>query len=48
MFRLASFLMMVAVLTACQSSPDFNKPPEIHYGEDICEQCNGSSLDAPT
>jgi len=26
-------------LTACQSSVDLTQPPDIRYGEDICDQC---------
>lgn len=24
---------------ACSGGPDFDKPPEIRYGEDLCERC---------
>lgn len=26
-------------LTACQSAVDLTQPPEIRYGEDVCDQC---------
>ena len=32
--------LFALLLAACQSSPDLDNPPEIRYGEDICEQCN--------
>lgn len=36
---LLSILSLVFLLN-CQDIPDFNNPPEIHYGEEICDQCS--------
>jgi copper chaperone NosL len=40
---MAKVIFIIAVLliiaTACQTTHDFERPPEIRYGEDICYQC---------
>lgn len=33
-------LTMFMLLSACGAAIDFDAPPEIRYGEDICEHCN--------
>ena len=34
------FLLIIAfLLGACGSSPDLDKPPEIVYGQDVCDEC---------
>jgi len=33
-------LLAVALLTACASEVNFDQPPEIIYGEDVCERCS--------
>ncbi len=33
-------LLAVLTLTACQSGEDAGGPPEIRYGEDVCDRCN--------
>lgn len=35
-----AIVVFASVLTACQTAPNLDTPPEIIYGEDICEQCN--------
>jgi copper chaperone NosL len=37
----AYILLLVAIIliTACQAQVDLSQPPEIHYGEDLCEEC---------
>jgi copper chaperone NosL len=32
-------LFLGSVLFGCARAPDVNVPPEIYYGEDICEEC---------
>ncbi len=32
-------LLSVVILVACQSQVDLSQPPEIHFGEDLCEEC---------
>ena len=34
---LAAFVL--GLLSACGSGPDLDEPPDIRYGEDICERC---------
>lgn len=34
------FYAAALLLTACGSEVDFDRPPEIVYGEDICERCS--------
>lgn len=38
LFILSFFV--VFTLSACQSQADLSQPPDIRYGEDICEECN--------
>ena len=33
-------LIFVLVLAACQPGEDASGPPEIRYGEDVCDRCN--------
>lgn len=33
-------LLFAALLTACASEVDFEQPPDIVYGEDVCERCS--------
>ena len=33
-------LLVIFTLSACQSQADLSQPPDIRYGEDICEECN--------
>lgn len=33
-------ILLAAVLAGCQSEPALDQPPEIVYGEDVCDQCN--------
>ena len=33
-------LLVLFTLSACQSQVDLSQPPDIRYGEDICEECN--------
>jgi copper chaperone NosL len=33
-------LIVLFTLSACQSQIDLDQPPDIRYGEDICEECN--------
>lgn len=39
--KIASVIFMIVFLTisACSSSPNFDEPPDIRYGEDICDRC---------
>jgi copper chaperone NosL len=39
MERIIMLAVMLILVTACQTTPDFERPPEIRYGEDICERC---------
>jgi len=32
-------LPLVALLTACSASPEAPQPPEIAYGQDVCDAC---------
>ncbi len=35
------FLLLTALsLMACRSSPDLDVPPEIIYGQDVCDECS--------
>ena len=34
------FCFIVVLLAACGSEVDFDEPPEIVYGEDVCERCS--------
>lgn len=36
----AALICGVLILTACQSEVDLDSPPEIVYGEDLCDHCN--------
>ena len=40
--RLAGLLLLFAatLFSACGAAVDFDKPPDIVYGEDICERCS--------
>ncbi len=43
-FRSVFFVVVLAVLSltllaACGGGPDFEEPPEIRYGEDVCDRC---------
>jgi copper chaperone NosL len=29
----------VLLITACSSEPEFEQPPDIRYGEDVCDRC---------
>ncbi len=33
-------VLILLLLVACSASPDLSQPPEIVYGEDICDECN--------
>jgi copper chaperone NosL len=38
--RVLLLLILTTLVTvACNSAPNFDEPPEIRYGEDICERC---------
>jgi copper chaperone NosL len=32
-------LLSIILLTACGGGPDLDEPPEIRYGEDVCDRC---------
>jgi copper chaperone NosL len=32
-------LLILALLAACGSGPDLDEPPDVRYGEDVCERC---------
>ncbi len=34
-----ALVLLFTSLTACQSAVDLTQPPEIRYGEDVCDQC---------
>jgi copper chaperone NosL len=34
-----ALLLFGVVIAGCQSRTDFDRPPEIRYGEDTCDQC---------
>jgi copper chaperone NosL len=36
---LCSLVVLGVVLSGCQSRPDLDTPPDIRYGEDMCDQC---------
>jgi copper chaperone NosL len=36
---LLSLILITLTTVACTSAPNFDEPPEIRYGEDICERC---------
>jgi copper chaperone NosL len=33
-------LLILFALSTCQSQVDLDQPPDIRYGEDVCERCN--------
>ena len=33
-------LLIVSLLLGCVSNLDPSEPPEVHYGEDVCDACN--------
>lgn len=35
----AIMLTLLLVSAACAGGPDFDTPPEIRYGEDVCQRC---------
>jgi len=32
-------LLSLSLLAACGGGPDLNEPPDVRYGEDVCERC---------
>lgn len=41
-YRLVPALVLLVgvwLLVSCSNAPDFDQPPEIRYGEDVCERC---------
>lgn len=32
-------LLSIILLTACGGGPDLDEPPDIRYGEDVCDRC---------
>jgi len=36
---LLSLVLIGFVMLGCQSSAQFDKPPDIRYGEDVCDEC---------
>jgi copper chaperone NosL len=36
---LLGWVLLGFVLLGCQSPAQFDKPPEIRYGEDVCDEC---------
>ena len=36
---LIALVLLFTVLTACQSAVDLTQPPDIRYGEDVCDLC---------
>ena len=36
---LLSLILITLATVACTSAPNLDEPPEIRYGEDICERC---------
>ncbi len=39
MLYLAPAILLLAFLVSCSSSVDKNRPPQIRYGEDPCDEC---------
>lgn len=37
---IALLLLAGIVVVACQREVDFSQPPDIRFGEDICDECN--------
>jgi copper chaperone NosL len=38
-FLLSLAALSLTLLVACGSGPDLDEPPEIRYGEDVCDRC---------
>jgi copper chaperone NosL len=38
--RVVWLALVVFLAASCQSSPNFEEPPEIRYGEDTCDRCS--------
>jgi copper chaperone NosL len=36
---LTLLVLSFGLLAACGSGPDFDEPPDIRYGEDVCDRC---------
>jgi copper chaperone NosL len=32
-------VLSLTLLAACGGGPDLDEPPDIHYGEDVCDRC---------
>lgn len=39
-FALALVVLLAALLVSCQPRPSLDAPPEIRYGEDVCDLCH--------
>lgn len=38
-FQIVAVLLLAVLLAACGGADDADGPPEIRYGQDVCEQC---------